>query len=167
MDWTIVGALGEWAGAIAVVASLLYVGHQVQQNNRIARAEAYRDVTLSWARMLHQWAGDPPAAKAFLDAGKGVRLADLPEGARNAFLLRYAALIRVLETIHRQVEAGIMEEEALDMFAGGDTPLFHDSWEILRGSYRADFRAFVEGRYGLAGSQAGAGRADGGPRALK
>ena len=155
MNWTIVGALGEWAGAIAVVASLLYVGHQVQQNNRIARAEAYRDVTLSWARMLHLWAGDAPAAKAFIDAGTGIRLADLPEGARNAYLLRYASLIRVLETIHRQVEEGIMDADALDMFAGGDMPLFRDSWAFLRGSYRADFRTFVEGRYGLAEPEAG------------
>ena len=53
MNWTMVGALGEMAGAIAVVASLFYVGHQVRQNNRIARAEACRDVTLSWAKMPH------------------------------------------------------------------------------------------------------------------
>lgn len=152
MNWTMIAALGEWAGAAAVVASLLYVGHQVQQNNRIARAEAYREVTLSWARMLHLWAGDPPAAKAFLEADSGVPLADLPEDARNAYLLRYASLIRVLETIYRQVEEGIMEADALDMFAGGDTPLFRDSWEFLRESYRPDFRAFVESRYGGTGS---------------
>lgn len=167
MNWTIVGAFGEWAGAIAVVASLLYVGHQVQQNNRIARTEAYRDVTLSWAGMLHLWASDAPAAKAFIEAGTGTRLADLSDEARNAYLLRYASLIRVIETIHRQVEAGIMEDEAFDMFPGASTPLLRDSWAFLRGSYRADFRTFIEGRYGFASPEAGKGRVNAGPRAQK
>lgn len=156
MNWTIVGALGEWAGAIAVVASLLYVGHQVQQNNRIARAEAYREVTLSWAGMLHHWASDGPAAKAFMESGRGIRLADLPEGARYAYLLRHAAMIRVFETIYRQVEEGIMERDALDMFPSASTPLFGDAWMHLRASYRADFRAFMEDRYRFTGPAADA-----------
>jgi hypothetical protein len=155
MDWTMVGALGEMAGAVAVVASLLYVGHQVRQNNRIARAEAYRDVTLSWAKMLHLWASDAPAAKAFMDSASGVRLADLPEDARNAYLLRHAALIRVLETIYRQVQEGVMEADALGMLPGAATPLFRDSWKFLRGSYNADFRAYFEDRYELAEPEAG------------
>jgi hypothetical protein len=90
MNWTMVGALREFFGAFAVVASLLYVGHQVRQNNRLASAEAYRDVTLSWARMLHLWADDTPAAKVFMDR-TGVRLADLPDDVRNAYLLDGAA----------------------------------------------------------------------------
>lgn len=154
MNWTMVGALGEWAGAIAVVASLLYVGNQVHQNNRIARAEAYRDVTLSWARMLHQWASDPPAAKAFMDGGSGLRLDELPESTRYSYLLRHAALIRVLETIYRQVAEGVLEQEALEMFSGGSTPLFRDAWFVLRGSYSRDFRAYVEERFGLKQSEA-------------
>jgi len=91
MRWTMVGALGELFGAIAAVASLLYVGHQVRQNNRIARAEAYRDVTFSWARMFHQRADDPQSSKVFMDR-TGARLADLPEDVRNAYLLRHAAM---------------------------------------------------------------------------
>ena len=154
MDWTMVGALGEWAGAIAVVASLLYVGGQVHQNNRIARAEAYRDVTLSWAKMLHLWANDPAAAKVLVNFGGDIVLADLPEDVRNPYLLRTAATIRVFETIYRQVTEGIFEEDALDMLwgqAAANTPLFQDAWRVLRGSYSPTFRNFVEERYGLTG----------------
>ena len=90
-----------------------------------------------------------------MDSGSGVRLADLPEDARNAYLLRHAALIRVLETIYRQVQEGVMEADALGMLPGAYTPLFRDSWQFLRGSYSADFRAYFEGRYELAEPEAG------------
>jgi len=104
--------------------------------------------------MLHLWAGDPPAAKAFMDAGRGVRLGDLPEDVRTTYLLRHAAMVRVLETIYRQVEEGVMEPDALDMFPPA-TPLFRDAWTVLRVSYRADFRAYVEERYALTGLETG------------
>ncbi|MGE0159948.1 MAG: hypothetical protein AB7T31_11110 [Gemmatimonadales bacterium] len=150
MDWTMVGALGEVGGAVAVVASLLYVGRQVRQNNRIARAEAYREITMGWAQLLHRWADDPPTAKALMESGTGTRLADLPEDVREAFLLRIAATFRVFETIYHQVAEEILDEEALDMLWGqatGSTPLFRDAWARLRSNYRSPFREFVESRY--------------------
>jgi hypothetical protein len=162
MDWTMVGALGEVAGAGAVVASLLYVGHQVRQNNRIARAEAYREVTMGWARLLHLWADDPPTAKALMESGTGIRLADLPDEVRDAFLLRIAATFRVFETIYHQVAEEILDEDALDMLWGqstGSTPLFRDAWARLRGSYRPGFREFVEGRYPMISPDAREGSA--------
>jgi hypothetical protein len=85
MSWTMVGALGEHFGASAVVASLLYVGHQVRQSNRIARTEAYRAVTLSWARMLHQCADDLDLhlldPRPFARAGGGVQISLLDAGS--------------------------------------------------------------------------------------
>ena len=149
MNWTMIGALGELAGAMAVVASLLYVGNQVHQNNRIARAEAYRDITLSWAKMLHQWADDPPAAKAFLEGGAGIRLSELPEAVRVPYLLRHAAMIRVQETIFRQVNEGVLSAEALEILPRTATPLVRDAWTVLKGSYTDDFRSYIEQRYRL------------------
>jgi len=143
-----VGALGELFGALAVVASLLYVGHQVRQNNRIARAEAFRDVTLSWAGMLHRWADDGPAARVFMDR-TGVRLGDLSDEVRNAYLLRHAAMIRVFETIYRQIAEGVLSAEALELLPTTSSPLFRDAWMALRGSYSGDFRTFFESRYGF------------------
>ena len=157
MDWTMVGALGEVAGAVAVVASLLYVGRQVGQNNRIARAEAYREVIMGWARLLHRWADDAPAADALMESGAGTRLADLPKDVQNSFLLRISATFRVFETIYHQVAEGVLDAEALDMLWGQSattTPMFRDAWARLRGSYSPRFRAFVEGRFGLAQSNA-------------
>jgi len=57
MDWSAVGAIAELAGAAGVVASLLYVGRQVQLNARSVRTashesavNAVRDVSIAiWA----------------------------------------------------------------------------------------------------------------------
>jgi len=44
MDWTAIGAMAELFGAVAVVASLLYVGLQVKQNTIAARASAFQEL---------------------------------------------------------------------------------------------------------------------------
>jgi len=38
MDWGAIGAIGEVVGALAVVATLLYLGTQISQTNRIAKS---------------------------------------------------------------------------------------------------------------------------------
>ena len=43
MNWGAIGAIGEVVGAVAVVASLLYLAVQVRQNSRIATDGAYRN----------------------------------------------------------------------------------------------------------------------------
>jgi hypothetical protein len=85
-------------------------------------------------------------------------LADVPEEVRNAYLLRHAAVIRVLETIYRQVGEGVLGPEALDVLPPASSPLFKDAWMALRESYAPDFRRFFEARYGFE-SEGGVDRA--------
>lgn len=40
MNWDVIGATGEWAGAIAVVASLLYLARQIHHATQQAKAAA-------------------------------------------------------------------------------------------------------------------------------
>lgn len=40
MNWEMIGATGEWAGAIAVVASLLYLARQIHHSTRQAKSAA-------------------------------------------------------------------------------------------------------------------------------
>ena len=42
MDWTAVGALAEMTGAIGVIASLIYVGRQVQFASKSAVHRPHR-----------------------------------------------------------------------------------------------------------------------------
>jgi hypothetical protein len=44
MNWQAVGAIGEIVGALAVVASLVFVGFQLLQNARAARLATTNEV---------------------------------------------------------------------------------------------------------------------------
>jgi hypothetical protein len=44
MNWDAIGAGGEVLGAIAVIATLLYLGMQISQTNRIAKSSVAREL---------------------------------------------------------------------------------------------------------------------------
>ena len=48
MSWEAIGVLAEVVGAATVVATLLYLGTQIAQTNRISRSTANRDVQLKY-----------------------------------------------------------------------------------------------------------------------
>ena len=57
MNWDAIGAVGEWAGALAVVATLFYLALQMRQSRQTERAVAQRDLLLrvsEWTRMVNQ-----------------------------------------------------------------------------------------------------------------
>ncbi len=45
MNWEAIAAIAEFAGAIAVIATLIYLSYQLRQSNQIAKAEAIRELT--------------------------------------------------------------------------------------------------------------------------
>ena len=47
MNWDAIGAIGEVIGALAVVASLIYLASQVRHNNRLARNDSLQTVLQS------------------------------------------------------------------------------------------------------------------------
>jgi hypothetical protein len=161
MDWTMMGALGEIAGALAVVVSLVYLARQVRLSNALARAEAYRVVSLRASELLSAWATDDgflPVVRSGIvkrEAGLG----DLTPDEQTKALLHYAAAIRIFETIHRHVESGMLRPDAYEIFGGMmfRTPLFEDVWARLEGAYAEDFAAVMEEKFGVSGHLDSAG----------
>jgi hypothetical protein len=54
MNWNAIGAVGEWAGAVAVIITLIYLARQIHQQNSMSKFEAaqsvldgFRDLTLT------------------------------------------------------------------------------------------------------------------------
>ncbi len=55
MNWQAIGAVGELAAAVAVVASLIFVGYQLRQSRFIEKANAQRDLLVQareWMSIL-------------------------------------------------------------------------------------------------------------------
>lgn len=51
MNWDAFGAFGEWAGAIAVVITLVYLGRQIHQQNKIAKFSASQSIFDSFGEL--------------------------------------------------------------------------------------------------------------------
>ena len=44
MNWDAIGAVGEVVGAIAVIASIVYLATQIRSNSEIARSQSQREL---------------------------------------------------------------------------------------------------------------------------
>lgn len=84
MSWEAAGAIGEVIGALAVNGSLLFVGHQLCQNQDIAKGNAQRERLIGaveWmsatrldldlfevvSRPIYEYVSASPAGRASLD----------------------------------------------------------------------------------------------------
>ena len=59
MTWDAIGAMGEWAGAIAVVATLFYLAKQIRQSNQMSRYSAVRQVMGQFDDLNRLYATEP------------------------------------------------------------------------------------------------------------
>ena len=59
MSWEAAGAIGEVIGALAVIGSLLFVGHQLRQNQDIAKGNAQRELLIGAAEWMSATRLDP------------------------------------------------------------------------------------------------------------
>jgi len=60
MNWEAIGALGEVIGALAVVASLIYLASQIRHNNKLAKNDSLQTVLqseMNFAAIIIQNAG--------------------------------------------------------------------------------------------------------------
>ena len=64
MNWEIVASTGEWAGAIAVVATLFYLARQIHESNRFARTSATQEVMNGFVSLNELIISNPDLANA-------------------------------------------------------------------------------------------------------
>jgi hypothetical protein len=71
MDWSMIGAVGEVLGAVAVVLSVAYLARQVQENSRAAQSTQYHRInqeTISFAEgIAHQNEWSDIVFRGFVD----------------------------------------------------------------------------------------------------
>jgi hypothetical protein len=79
MNWDAIGAMGEWAGAVAVVVTLFYLAMQVRQSNVVALAEAERDFWTGWHGVVNRVGFDLEAASRFQHGLHDYRSLSQPE----------------------------------------------------------------------------------------
>ena len=53
MSWDAIGAFGEWAGAIVVIITLIYLARQIKQNSELSRLALYSNDIDSYIQRDH------------------------------------------------------------------------------------------------------------------
>jgi hypothetical protein len=152
MDWTMLGAVGELAGAAVVAVTVIYLAQQLRLSNRLARAEAWRwGVDRISANLMT--AATIPAFRSGLTKifAEAATRDDLDPDERVAVGLHYSAHLTVYQQVFREVSLGLVSQASLDSLAPQlyRLPYFKSAWSIQRVDLHEDFAAYLEERYEL------------------
>ncbi len=147
MNWDAIGAIGEIVGAVAVVASLVYLATQIRNQNRESRLAAMHEVSSDF-RETTSMILDRDLARIFVKAIESF------ESLTDEELLR---LLLLITTIYRSWEEAFIRHDIghLDSRAWkpmlsyytliASTPPARKVWEMRKEHFDDRFRDFVDG----------------------
>ena len=121
MNWEALGAIGEAAGAVAVVVSLVYVAVQVRHNNQLRRRAATADAVSSFREWSAHLLASPELTRVYQKGCEG--MGNLDSFGRVQFAILAFNRLKTLEDLHYQYIKGAMDP---DVWSG---------WESLSRGY--------------------------------
>ncbi len=140
MDIMELGAIGELVGGAAVVASLIYVGLQVRQSNRLEKAESVRASTRDFVTVAFQT--DAPLLRRACIDFEGLSK-DEQIRAHNHLL----ALFQLAKTELGLKKQNLAEEGELPQVVASlvRSPGLRYWWDIVApAAFQEEFRRFIE-----------------------
>lgn len=141
MDLQALGNIGEFVGAIGVIASLLYLAIQVRQAQRVARAENVREVQAGFGRLFTMLAQDPELARIYRTGCEAPGQLDRIERQRFEHLLG-SLFLHFIEA-HEAHQHGLMPTDLYEPWKYGvastfQTPGGTEWWMAIRGYLKPD-----------------------------
>lgn len=103
--WRAIGTVAH----IGVVAGIVFLALEVDQSNRLARAQTRNDVAASVSSLLQNYVSDPSLIELWTRAHEAYDTLDAIERQRIYFLL--ALQMRVWENIYYQYRAGVFDSD--------------------------------------------------------
>ena len=146
MDWDAIGAIGEIVGAMAVVASLLYLATQIRGQNREARVAAVHDITQAMAGHISQLQ-DPVKAELLVEAISSWD--EFPPSKRLRFIGFFIPALRIFEDGYFQWRQGRLEDATWTTMITQLTDFMSNEgvrkcWEMRKHQFREDFVGYVD-----------------------
>ncbi len=141
------GSLGELVGALATVATLVYLATQIRQNTKAVRVSSHHSVTDSFNQINAIIGTNPSSARIFR---LGLESPDsLDDDERFSFGYLMLAYMRVFETLYYQKGAGAVEEQ---LYASEQNSLkwayshpgARSWWQTNTISFSPEFRAEID-----------------------
>ena len=142
------GAIGEFAGALLLFASLIFVGLQIRQNNLGMKVAAKQEMTRQYSDYMDLLIVNPDVGSLY---AKGVAGEVLAEGEAARFNSMMAKTAWYLASVYYQREIGALSGEEWHQAKQLITRSvrskgFRQWWQRRGDEFNPGFRAFVEGQ---------------------
>jgi hypothetical protein len=139
--------LGTFVSALAVVASLIFVGIQLRQNTRAVKATASQAHTAHWQAMLTPVIEHEDVAEIYRRGLSGMD--SLTDNERVRFIVLVGAMFRFAESarlqwLHGQLEDAHWMNMERNLTALAGNPGFKGYWAIRRDWYASDFQVWYD-----------------------
>lgn len=153
MNWDAVGAVSELIGALAVVATLLYLAAQIRQNTTSVRAATFQTIMGAATAFNESLSRDADLLRVFTTGLTAYGELGREDAAR--FHFQILSLVRRGENFHYQMQLGLLEDEAWEGLRTSllqllGTPVARTWWKQNERLINADFRSFIERQLSLA-----------------
>jgi len=142
-----IGAMGEIAGALAVVVPLVYLARQIAFSNRLAQAEAFRSPISDINSLNATFGMDPVYREAVFCVIGGASPDDLESDQVHLMEIYLISVFNCYEQLFREVSRGVLEKEALSEFGGGflfGLPFTLGRWSGMRQRLGPPFVEYIE-----------------------
>jgi len=112
MNWDALGAIGEIAGAVAVIITLLYVARQIHQANAQTQAQARYSFVEAYGHMNTSISGNKAVASVFR---RGIKGLELDEDEYIQFFALLGQFLNTWSVLYDLHERGMLPENQWTM----------------------------------------------------
>jgi hypothetical protein len=149
MNWDAIGAVGETLGAIAVIATLIYLASQIRQLKQQTAQATMQHMTDSMNQFMDALASEANASLVVKGKESYKRLS---EAEKLRFFALYARFLNTVFSLYLQaskIYTPSERDETLDTLKENikffcDNPGFRELWLELRGEFSFEQMKFVD-----------------------
>ena len=140
--------LSQIVGAIAVIASLIFVGIQIREQANATRAQTEQAIAANWMALTQVIADNADPFAAGLVSTSDT-LAELGDGGRLRFLSAMFALFKHYENMYLQFTKRRISHDEWEPWSNHIQMYFHQPgvqiwWNLRKSAFSPPFRAFLE-----------------------
>jgi hypothetical protein len=148
MNWDAISAVGEIVGAIAVVATLIYLARQIKDSARAARSQAITNATTGMQAFYQEVGSNPQTCELFLEGFTN------PEALSGQAQFQFVMLVHTVFLGYQRgyylAQEGTLDEGFRDSVAAGivavnQLPGVHLYWRQRKAFFQPEFADWVEG----------------------
>lgn len=146
MNWDMIGAVAELAGAIAVVITLAYLAAQIRQNNISARVAAKQEMTKQFADFTDLLLVHPELEDIYQRGNTGGELNDTERLRYHRLMSKQGWYFAAMHFQYSQQNLSNDEWRQSEAMISRQVnqPGFRLWWQARRESYSPNFVAYIE-----------------------